>query len=166
MVSLILQQKFEEIEKPSTLANSQRGIHVQVSSNFGTKSNLNMSFKPDNNNQDHKDSNLLHFDRPGKTRMERKASLNTKLDDIETNSATFIGSVADIKSQQVVEKKQTKRDTRRYTKFVPELCKKDIDNMVPDDRDEIIEESERLTINWVHAFLEEINRVEQFFITK
>ena len=38
--------------------------------------------------------------------------------------------------------------------------------MVPDEVDDVIELSEKLTIEWIHAFLEEINRIENFFLTK
>ena len=38
--------------------------------------------------------------------------------------------------------------------------------MVPDEDDDIKEESENLTVQWVHAFLEEIERIEQFFKSK
>ena len=50
--------------------------------------------------------------------------------------------------------------------MVPELKKSDIDNMVPDEYDEVIELSEKLTIEWVHAFLGEMERVEDFFKMK
>ena len=38
--------------------------------------------------------------------------------------------------------------------------------MVPDEDDEIKEGSENLTVQWVHAFLEEIERIEYFFKSK
>ena len=37
--------------------------------------------------------------------------------------------------------------------------------MIPDD-DDIQLESEELTIQWLHAFLEEIERIEHFFQSK
>ena len=50
--------------------------------------------------------------------------------------------------------------------LIPELKKRDIANMKPDERDEAIEEAERLTIEWVHAFLDETYRIDDFFKTK
>ena len=38
--------------------------------------------------------------------------------------------------------------------------------MIPDEVDETIELSEQLTIDWVHAYMEEINRIDSFFTTK
>ena len=38
--------------------------------------------------------------------------------------------------------------------------------MIPDEVDETIELSEQLTIDWVHAYMEEINRIDNFFTTK
>jgi len=35
--------------------------------------------------------------------------------------------------------------------------------MQPDERDEVIEFSEELTINWIHAFLDEVYRIDDFF---
>ena len=49
---------------------------------------------------------------------------------------------------------------------MPQLKKKDIQNMIPDEVDETIELSEQLTIDWVHAYMEEINRIDNFFMTK
>ena len=57
-------------------------------------------------------------------------------------------------------------DEDKLSDLVPKLNKKDIINMVPDAADEVIEQSEILTVDWVHAFLEEINRIEGFFINK
>ena len=57
-------------------------------------------------------------------------------------------------------------DEDKMSDFVPKLTKKDIENMVPDLKDEITEQSEVLTVEWVHAFLEEINKIENFFLTK
>ena len=37
---------------------------------------------------------------------------------------------------------------------------------MPDVHDEVIELSESLTIDWVHAFLEEMNKIENFFVKK
>lgn len=51
--------------------------------------------------------------------------------------------------------------------LIPKLSKKDLANMRPDDeRDETTEEAERLTIEWVHAFLDEVYRIDDFFKTK
>ena len=51
-------------------------------------------------------------------------------------------------------------------RIIPELKKKDIENMKPGERDEAIEEAERLTIEWVHAFLDEVYRIDDFFKSK
>ena len=50
--------------------------------------------------------------------------------------------------------------------LVPELKKRDLANMQPDERDEVIEEAERLMIEWVHAFLDEVYRIDDFFKSK
>lgn len=50
--------------------------------------------------------------------------------------------------------------------LIPELKKKDVENMKPGERDEAIEEAERLTIEWVHAFLDEVYRIDDFFKSK
>ena len=50
--------------------------------------------------------------------------------------------------------------------LIPKLSKKDLANMRPDERDEATEEAERLTIEWVHAFLDEVYRIDDFFKTK
>ena len=50
--------------------------------------------------------------------------------------------------------------------LIPELKKRDVANMKPDERDEAIEEAERLTIEWVHAFLDETYRIDDFFKSK
>ncbi len=35
--------------------------------------------------------------------------------------------------------------------------------MQPDERDGVIEYSEELTVNWIHAFLDETYRIDDFF---
>ena len=35
--------------------------------------------------------------------------------------------------------------------------------MKPDERDDVIEYSEQLTVEWIHAFLDEIYRIDDFF---
>ena len=50
--------------------------------------------------------------------------------------------------------------------LVPELKKKDIANMQPDERDDIVEHSETLSVEWIHAFLDEIYRIDDFFKEK
>ena len=50
--------------------------------------------------------------------------------------------------------------------LVPKLQKRDLANMQPDERDDVIEEAERLTIEWIHAFLDEVYRIDDFFKTK
>ena len=57
-------------------------------------------------------------------------------------------------------------DVDKISDIVPKMKKQDITNMVPDVRDEVIEQSEILAVDWVHAFLEEIDRIEEFFVTK
>ena len=49
--------------------------------------------------------------------------------------------------------------------LIPDLKKKDLDNMMPDERDELMEESERLSIEWIHAFLDEVYRIDDFFVS-
>jgi hypothetical protein len=55
------------------------------------------------------------------------------------------------------------KQLQRIESLVPEVKKKDLANMQPDERDDIIEESEQLTVNWIHAFLDEIYRIDDFF---
>ena len=50
--------------------------------------------------------------------------------------------------------------------MLPDFKKKDVENMQPDERDEIVGYSEQLTIEWVHAFLDEIYRIDDFFKKK
>ena len=50
--------------------------------------------------------------------------------------------------------------------LVPELKKKDIINMKPDERDDLVEHSETLSVEWIHAFLDEIYRIDDFFKEK
>ena len=38
--------------------------------------------------------------------------------------------------------------------------------MQPDERDALLEHSEQLTIEWIHAFLDEIYRIDDFFKKK
>jgi len=47
--------------------------------------------------------------------------------------------------------------------LVPDLKKKDIANMRPDVRDDFVIFAEELTIGWLHAFLDEVYRVDDFF---
>jgi len=47
--------------------------------------------------------------------------------------------------------------------LVPDLKKKDLANMTPDERDDSVLQSEELTVDWIHAFLDEVYRVEDFF---
>jgi hypothetical protein len=47
--------------------------------------------------------------------------------------------------------------------LVPDLKKKDLANMTPDERDDCVLLSEELTVDWIHAFLDEVYRVEDFF---
>ena len=53
-----------------------------------------------------------------------------------------------------------------FARLVREPKKKDIENIVLDENDEIQIESENLTVQWVHAYLEEIERIEKFFQSK
>ena len=48
---------------------------------------------------------------------------------------------------------------------MPGFKKKDKANMLPDERDETTDYSESQTIEWIHAFLDEIYRVDDFFST-
>ena len=50
-----------------------------------------------------------------------------------------------------------------FEKLVPELKKKDLENMKPDERDDQVLFAEELTIKWVHTFLDEIYRIDDFF---
>ena len=50
--------------------------------------------------------------------------------------------------------------------LLPELNKKDLANMIPDERDEFVIQAEELTIGWLHAFLDEVYRVDAFFNEK
>ena len=38
--------------------------------------------------------------------------------------------------------------------------------MIPDELDEVIELSEKLAIDWVHAYMEEVERIQKFFTIK
>lgn len=55
---------------------------------------------------------------------------------------------------------------RQMEKLVPELKKKDLENMQPDERDDQVMFAEELTVKWVHTFLDEIYRIEDFFKSK
>ena len=66
--------------------------------------------------------------------------------------------------QDDLDQKSELPKANRVNRMVPELKRKDLKNMIPDERDEVIEHSELLTIDWVHAFLEEVNRIEGFFV--
>lgn len=55
---------------------------------------------------------------------------------------------------------------QKMESLVPKLQKRDVANMQPDERDAVIEEAERLTIEWVHAYLDEVYRIDDFFKTK
>ena len=55
---------------------------------------------------------------------------------------------------------------QKMESLVPKLQKRDVANMQPDERDAVIEEAERLTIEWIHAFLDEVYRIDDFFKTK
>ena len=47
------------------------------------------------------------------------------------------------------------------------MRKQDLDNMQrPEGRDESVKRAESLTIEWIHAFLDEIYRIEDFFKEK
>ena len=48
----------------------------------------------------------------------------------------------------------------KLNKVIPSaLKKKDIQNMIPDKVDEAVELSEKLTIEWIHAYMEEVDRI-------
>ena len=55
---------------------------------------------------------------------------------------------------------------QKMESLVPKLQKRDVANMQPDERDAVIEEAERLTIEWIHAYLDEVYRIDDFFKTK
>ena len=55
---------------------------------------------------------------------------------------------------------------RQMESLVPSLKKKDVPNMQPDERDEVVQQSEQLTVEWIHAFLDEIYRIDDFFKTR
>ena len=38
--------------------------------------------------------------------------------------------------------------------------------MIPDEVDEAVELSEKLTIEWIHAYMEEVDRIQRFFTNK
>ena len=60
-----------------------------------------------------------------------------------------------------------KEQLKNLDKVIPSaLKKKDIQKMVPDEFDEVIELSEKMVIDWVHAYMEEIDRIQNFFINK
>ena len=47
------------------------------------------------------------------------------------------------------------------------MTKKDLENvMEPDIMDDTMQLSEKLTVEWVHAFLDEIHRIDEFFSSK
>ena len=54
----------------------------------------------------------------------------------------------------------------KAAKIVPNLKKKDLANMKPDERDEIVDLSIDMTVQWVHAFLDEVYRIDDFFKAK
>jgi hypothetical protein len=46
---------------------------------------------------------------------------------------------------------------------VPNILKKDLEQMVPDEHDEIFEMSEKLAFEWISLYLQEADRVEGFY---
>ena len=58
------------------------------------------------------------------------------------------------------------KERQRLITLLPDLKKKDVENMQPDERDDVVEYSEQLTVEWVHAFLDEIYRIDDFFKKK
>ena len=57
-------------------------------------------------------------------------------------------------------------DEQRIENLIPELKKKDVQKMQPDKRDQLLENSEQVTIDWIHAFLDETYRIDDFFKNK
>ena len=53
-----------------------------------------------------------------------------------------------------------------FIDLIPDLKRKDFANMMPDERDEVTAQSEQLCIEWIHAFLDEIYRIDDFFTAR
>ena len=164
MVSLLLQQKFENMEK-----SSARGGTGRVSSTLGRRAS-GRSGRSGAGKQAEGECGIpaLSAGGFGAAPGERRASLLAKQEEGADSgrNGSVNDSVLDLQSQPAAGKGAGGGIAGRYAKLVPELRKKDISNMVPDERDELTEQSEALTIGWVHAFLEEINRIDTFFVTK
>lgn len=54
----------------------------------------------------------------------------------------------------------------KYESLVPTLKKRDKLNMEPDERDDVVEYSEQMAVEWIHAFLDETYRIDDFFKSK
>ena len=57
-------------------------------------------------------------------------------------------------------------DMVQLQNLIPNLKKRDAENMQPDERDDQVEYSEQLTVEWTHAFLDEMYRIDDFFKKK
>ena len=140
MVSLILLQKFENMEKVSSMMGSRRASVAGKR----TSTILSASFSKDKatKNSD-KEIRILGYSVENfGNHKERKASLLTKPEEEgESREIQSDGtkSMTDLNSMPIVGKSSKENISKRYTKFVPELRIKDLGNMVPDERDEVID---------------------------
>ena len=57
-------------------------------------------------------------------------------------------------------------EKERLENLIPSLKKRDVRNMQPDRRDSRVAYSEQLTVEFIHAFLDEIYRIDDFFNNK
>lgn len=59
-------------------------------------------------------------------------------------------------------------DAEALENFIPEMKKKDVDILMQDFEidEEVLRASEELSAVWISSYLDEIQRVETFFLTK
>lgn len=71
------------------------------------------------------------------------------------------------KDKTQTNKQKKKNLQRRASQLIPELKPKDLKLMIRDSQDENLrEDSEQLTVEWIHAFMDEIYRIDNFFQSK
>ena len=72
--------------------------------------------------------------------------------------------------QAITNRRSTKlpvaAEEERLVNLIPSLKKRDVRNMKPDTRDARVALSEQVVVEWIHAFLDEIYRTDDFFKNK
>ena len=160
MVELLLMQKFEIMEKHS--ASGVTGSQLRISQNV-TGSQLRISQNVDMRGTFGGDFLRQPSSNSGLSRGGTREQLIVKSQDFAKNQNAV---AEDFDNAHFGNQEELNKLAERFSKLVPNLKKKDLENMYPEDDDEIKFDSEELTVQWVHAFLEEIERIEFFFKSK